>query len=246
MELIQEIDTLGIGVPLVNCRFLDSVGYPLVWEESFDRKSEVVVIKTPTPQAADRLWEIHQVIQRIARPYGWQKIQIMGGPLIYDVVIQQQKHMQVLENSDMATRDKDILLEAIASDQSFAVVRLRDNSVIQAGQGILRYSTAPAGLWPGYDITPLWIPHDIGWADYQAGWGERSPDLDKIYQLLEFGPGNTGRQIRDIEYVAYRGQQENGKIVRGDRAQFVADIYRLDDYFGEPCRLCVAKESFVL
>ncbi len=239
-ELIQELSHQEIGVDLINCRFLDSLGQPLVWN-NFDQQDSGMIIETPTPQDVDRLWEMHQDIRRIAQPYGWWKIEIRGKPLTYDVVIK-QRYMESIEDSELLTKEKDILIEAIASDQSFAVVRLRDNCVIQAGQGILKISTAPAGLWPGHDITSLWVPQDVSWADYQAGVGERSPDLDRIYSLLEYGPGNTGRQIRDIEYIAYRSRQENGKIVRGDRAHFLADIYRLDDYFGEPCRLCMAKE----
>jgi len=244
-ELIQEINHQGVEVNLVNCRFLDSLGRPLVWEYSLAADDRFIIIETPTPQEADRLWEMHRDIRRIATPYGWQKIEIRGLPLIFDVVIKQKYMENIIESSDLSTREKYLLIEAIASDRSFAVVRLRDNCVIQAGSGILKTSTAPAGLWPGYDITSLWVPQDISWADYQAGIGERSTDLDRIYSLLEYGPGNTGQQIQDIEYVAYRSKQENGKIVRGDRAHFVSDIYRLNDYFGEPCRLCMAKESYI-
>lgn len=244
-ELIQAASCHDVRVNLLNCRFLDSTGRPLVWNESADQQGRLIVIETSTPEEADLLWEINSVIERIAQPYGWQKIEIKGSPLTYDVVIKREC-IQMIENSGLETKEKDILIQAIASDQSFAVVRLRDNCVIQAGQGILKHSTVPAGLWPGYDITPLWVPQNVSWADYQAGVGERSPDLDKIYSLLEYRPGNTGRYIRDIEYVAYRSAQQNGKIVRGDRARFLSDIWRLDNYFGEPCRLCMAKESVLI
>lgn len=241
-ELLQAIACSKLEISIINCRFLNSFGHPVIWNAEANSRDPVLVIQAPSPEEADRLWELQPVIQRIAKPYGWQKIEIKGGALQFEVLLQ-EKGLKNMLDSNLSTQERDILLAAIASSQSFAVVRLADNHVIQAGEGILKYSTVPAGRWPGYDITPLWVPHEVSWAEYQAGVVERSPDLDKIYGLLEYGPGNTGRHIRDIEYIAYRSRYENGKIVRGDRARFVADIWRLDNYFGEPCRLCMAKYS---
>lgn len=245
-ELIQTAACHELGLDLIRCRYTNSLGRVLVWNECPTPLDAVLVIHLSKSRDADKLWSIHQAIQQIARPYGWRKIELRGDPLKYEILIQEERNMDELGDSNLSPRERDVLAQAIVSGQSFAVVRLADNHVIFAGQGILKFSSVPAGCWPGFDITPLWIPHDASWADYQAGTVPRSPDLDRIYKLLEYRPGNTGQQIRDIEYVAYRSRYENGKIVRGDRARFVADIWRLDNYFGEPCRLCMAKHSEVL
>ncbi len=232
---------------LVNCRYLDEKNQPAVF---LQEGLSDLIIETPTPEGADFLWELHEILKNVARPYGWNKIVLRGSPLEFNVQVKQpmspNQSVKILEQSRLPTREKDLLIEAIASDHSFAVVRLRDNCVIQAGQGILKYSNVPAAQWTGFDITSLWVPQDVTWQEYRTGVGPRSEDLEKIYKILEFSVGNPGNRHLNVEYRAFRAAQQAGQITRGDEAWFCSDIYRLDDYFGEPCRLCIAKDSRVI
>jgi hypothetical protein len=216
---------------LTQCRFFDPTGAVIAQTNRSDYR--IFDIST-TPEIADYLWGNQKVIRKYAEQHGIEVITLTGGHLRFTIKVAPSKQVQDL-------REISLLHMAIDSAHGYAVVRLQDNVVIQAGPNVTRLCNVPASRWAGFDITPLWSPNGDSWLQYINGECSRSSDLDKIYHSLEWRPGNTGLFIPNIEYTAYLGQFQKGTLVRGAKARLCADIYRLDRLFGEPCRLCITK-----
>ena len=221
---------------LTQCRFFDPSGAAIVQTIKSDYSSFEICT---TPELADYLWVNQKIIKKYAEQYGIKVITLIGAHLRFTIKV--APHQQVED-----TRELNLLQMAIASAHGYAVVRLQDNVVVQAGPNVTRHCNVPASRWSGFDITPLWSPDGDSWFQYINGKCSRSSDLDKIYHSLEWRPGNTGLFIPNIEYIAYRGFFQEGTLVRGQKTRFCADIYRLDRLFGEPCRLCITKASETL
>lgn len=167
--------------------------------------------------AADSLYERIQIFYQNARCYDFR----------VETILNRKKINLRMEDSCVSTREKDILMEAKASEYSAAAVRMRDNKVLEVNEGITSISPIPMSEWAGFNIELLW---------------DKQP-LDVIYDCLE-----RDAFIKDHVYLAYRGtfDRQQGKIIRGSAGLFVSDIYMLNSYFGEPARVCICKDSIDL
>lgn len=226
-ELSTFIAGTGLDHLLISCQFKE------VQNELW--------IKT-NAKIAEQLWFNHTLIAHHASIHlpQYSIIKIDGITVTYPIYIREILNrntmtFEVIANSDLPSREKDIIMMAMASNNSFAIVRDQDNRVIWAGQNIIRFCTAPAGRWSNYDITELWRQED----DLP---GERPRELQRMYRYRERGEF----YIPDFEYVAYRGgfDVKNQSITKGAKAKFVSNVWFLTGhYFGEPCRLVMATHA---
>jgi hypothetical protein len=219
-------------------KFIAGVGLPeLLLPCQFSRKGSTLQIKT-SPQSAEQLWSYYLLLAHNAVCYlDWcNVIQIDGHPVVYNFnvkeTIQHAMNFDLVE-SESPVREKDILIMATASNNSFAVVRDEDNCVVWAGAGVVRFSPIPSGLWSGYNITPLWQQED-------DTPGEMPKELKRMYGYRDKGDV----YIPNFEYVAYTGQidPDSRQIVPNQKCNFVADIFFLKEYFGIPSRLSITKK----